>query len=80
MHHDLPDRGGLEALRSAYGDLVAEPVPHASAIKRSLNRRLPLSRTDSHAPAMAAYRSLAERVCSAVGISADVAGASRARA
>jgi chromosome partitioning protein len=79
IHHDLPDRGGLEALKSAYGDLVAQPIPHASTIKRSLNRRLPLSRTDGRAPAMAAYRALADRVCVAIGATIDARGASRAQ-
>ena len=66
VHRDLPDRGGLGALQAAYGDLVAEPVPHSSAIKRALNRRLPLARTEPKAIPMAAYRALAARVAAAV--------------
>ncbi len=62
VHRDRPDRGGLEALRSAYGELVAEAVPHSAAIKRALNRHLPLARTEPGAKAMAAYRALARRV------------------
>lgn len=80
IHRDLPDRGGLDALRSAYGTLVAEPVPHASAIKRALNRRLPLSRADGRAPAMLAYRALARRVCIAIGADAAVQGGILAQA
>ncbi len=80
IHRDLPDRGGLDALRTTYGDLVADPVPHASAIKRALNRRLPLSQTDGRAPAMAAYRALAERVCAAIGVPSLAQGAARVHA
>ena len=65
VHRDRPDLGGLEALQLAYGDLVAAPVPHAAAIKRALNRHLPLSLTEPTAPAMTAYRSLARRVVDA---------------
>jgi chromosome partitioning protein len=67
VHRDLPDQGGLRALRDAFGDLVGDPVPHSSAIKRALNRRLPLARTEPKALAMSAYRSLASRVLVAVG-------------
>lgn len=66
VHHDRPDDGGLIALREAYGELVAAPVPHAAAIKRALNRRLPLAIADPRAPAMEAYRALARRVQAAV--------------
>jgi chromosome partitioning protein len=66
MHRDLPDQGGLRALQEAYGDLVAVPVPHSSAIKRALNRRLPLARTEPKAAPMAAYRALALRVRDAI--------------
>lgn len=62
VHRDRPDRGGLEALREAYGDLVAESVPHSASIKRALNRHLPLSQTEPRAKPMAAYRVLAKRV------------------
>jgi cellulose biosynthesis protein BcsQ len=61
-----PDLGGLEALRQAYGDLVATPVPNASGIKRALNHRLPLSQMEPDAAAMTAYRDLAQRVIGAV--------------
>jgi chromosome partitioning protein len=66
IHRDLPDQGGLRALQDAFGDLVADPVPHSSAIKRALNRRLPLARTEPKATPMAAYRALAGRVLGAV--------------
>jgi chromosome partitioning protein len=67
VHRDLPDQGGLRALQQTYGDLVAPPVPHASAIKRALNRRLPLSHAEPRAPAMRAYCALAARVYEAIG-------------
>jgi chromosome partitioning protein len=66
VHRDRPDQGGLQALRTAYGDLIAEPIPHAAAIKRALNRRLPLSLAEPKAEAMRAYRELAKRVANAV--------------
>jgi chromosome partitioning protein len=66
IHRDLPDQGGLAALQATFGDLVSQPVPHASAIKRALNRRLPLSRTEPRAAPMAAYRALGVRVAAAV--------------
>jgi chromosome partitioning protein len=66
IHRDRPDQGGLNALRAAYGDLVAMPVPHSAAIKRALNRHLPLTLTEPKSPAMDAYRSLAERIVGAI--------------
>lgn len=68
IHRDRPDQGGVEALRSAYGDLVAAPVPHAAAIKRALNQRLPLALAEPSAPAMEAYRALARRVMDAIEV------------
>jgi hypothetical protein len=41
-------------------------VPHSAAIKRALNRRLPLSLTEPKAGPMAAYRDLARRVAHAI--------------
>lgn len=67
VHRDRPDQGGLQALQRAYGDLVAMPIPHAAAIKRALNRRMPLSVAEPQAPAMVAYRDLALRVAEALG-------------
>ncbi len=76
VHRDRPDQGGLAALQGAYGELVAAPIPHAAAIKRALNRRLPLSRTEPGAAPMAAYRALARRVADAIaGPAPDGAGA-----
>jgi chromosome partitioning protein len=66
IHRDRPDQGGLAALRAAYGDLVAAPVPHSASIKRALNRHLPLARTEPKSTAMDAYRALAERVVRAI--------------
>ncbi len=66
IHRDRPDQGGLAALQSAYGDLVAMPVPHSAAIKRALNRHLPLALTEPKSAAMDAYRALAARIVRAV--------------
>ncbi len=66
VHRDRPDQGGLEALQAAYGELVTQPVPHSAAIKRALNRHLPLSMTEPGARPMASYRALAERISDAV--------------
>ncbi len=80
IHRDRPDQGGLNALQAAYGDLVAMPVPHSAAIKRALNRHLPLALTEPKSAAMDAYRSLAERVVDAVARSAEVKEATYVRA
>lgn len=61
-----PDQAGLDLLRATYGDLVMPPVPNAAAIKRALNDRLPLSRVEPTAPALHAYRMLAERTLAAM--------------
>ncbi len=66
MHRDRPDQGGLAALQAAYGDLVVEPIPHSAAIKRALNRHLPLALTEPKTVAMESYRALARRVVVAV--------------
>jgi chromosome partitioning protein len=66
IHRDRPDQGGLAALRAAYGDLVATPIPHSAAIKRALNRHLPLAMTEPRSAAMDAYRALAERTMCAI--------------
>lgn len=66
IHRDRPDQGGVQLLRETYGALVSDPVPHAAAIKRALNRRLPLSIAEPSSPAMEAYRRLAERVITAL--------------
>src|SRR5581483_6023645 len=52
VHRDRPDQGGLRVLQDVYGDLVATPIPHSAAIKRALNRHLPLSQTEPKATAM----------------------------
>ncbi len=66
IHRDRPDQGGVAALQAVYGDLVADPIPHSAAVKRALNRHLPLARTEPQAMAMPAYRALAARVAAAV--------------
>ena len=58
-NHDIE---GVGALRSTYGELVADPVPQAVAVKRASNKGMAVVYYDAHsAPAMA-YRLLAERV------------------
>jgi chromosome partitioning protein len=66
VHRDRPDQGSLRMLQEVYGDLVATPVPHSAAIKRALNRRLPLSLTEPKVGPMSAYRDLAQRVAHAI--------------
>ena len=67
VHRDRPDEGGLQALRAAYGELVTAAIPHSAAIRRALNRHLPLAQTEPKTAAMVAYRALAARVASAIG-------------
>jgi chromosome partitioning protein len=59
---DNVDRGVVAALCEAFGDLVAAPVPHSVAMKRSMNARIPIVRYEPRATATAPYRELAERV------------------
>ena len=66
VRRDSADQDGLATLSAAYGALVADAVPHAVAIKHALNGRVPLSAYAPKAPAMAAYRSLAGRLLSAI--------------
>lgn len=80
VHRDRPDQGGLAALQSAYGDLVVEPIPHAAAIKRALNRHLPLALTEPKTVAMESYRALARRVTDAVAREESVGEVRYARA
>jgi hypothetical protein len=42
------------------------PVPHSAAIKRALNRHLPLAMTEPKTVAMDSYRALAQRVVGAI--------------
>lgn len=62
VRRDSADHAGLEVLRATYGTLVSTPIPHAVAIKNAVNARLPLSRLDPRATALAGYEDLAERV------------------
>jgi hypothetical protein len=41
-------------------------VPHSAAIKRALNRHMPLSMTEPKTVAMDSYRALAQRVVDAI--------------
>jgi len=66
VHRDRPDQGGLAVLQEAFGDLVTMPVPHSAAIKRALNRHLPLAMTEPKTVAMESYRALAQRVVCAI--------------
>lgn len=61
------DRHGVDLLRGAYGDEVAEPIPLAEAIRRALSARSPVAMTEPRSAAAAAYRALASRVIVAIG-------------
>lgn len=61
------DRHGVDLLRGAYGDIVAEPIPLAEAIRRALSARCPVTATEPRSAAAAAYRSLGTRVIAAIG-------------
>ncbi len=65
VDHDKVDRGVIEALREAFGELIAEPVPHSVAMKRSMNARIPIVRYDPRSTATGPYRDLAGRVLAA---------------
>lgn len=62
---DNVDRGVVALLREAFGDLIASPVPHSVAMKRSMNARVPIVRHEPRATATLPYRELAERVLAA---------------
>jgi len=66
MLRNRPDQAGLDLLQSTYGALVTPAVPNAAAIKRALNDRLPLTRVEPTAPALVAYRALADRTVAAL--------------
>lgn len=57
-----PHRGGLAALRGAYGDLVADPVPYSPLIPRGSNQRRPVVLSRPGTPVATAFRALAGRV------------------
>ena len=67
------DRHGVDLLQGAYGDLVADPIPLAEAIRRALSARGPVTATEPRAAAAAAYRALAARVIAALGHSGATA-------
>jgi chromosome partitioning protein len=62
---DNVDRGVVATLREAFGDLIAAPVPHSVAMKRSMNARVPIVRYEPRATATAPYRELAGRILAA---------------
>jgi chromosome partitioning protein len=62
---DNVDRGVVALLRETFGDLIASPVPHSVAMKRSMNARMPIVRYEPRATATIPYRELAERVLQA---------------
>jgi chromosome partitioning protein len=76
---DNVDRGVVATLQAAFGDLVASPVPHSVAMKRSMNARVPIVRYEPRATATAPYRELADRVLAATraGGAREVAHAAR---
>ena len=59
---EAPQRAGLAALRSAYGLLIAEPIPHSPLVERAINARTPVVLSSPRSPAAAAFRALARRL------------------
>lgn len=59
---DSSDREGLAALRDAFGDQVAEPIPLASSIKKANNSRRPVIQYERKGAPAQAYRALVARV------------------
>lgn len=68
---DNVDTHGIALLREAFGDLVADPVPLATAVKRAMNERRPLSQCEPRARAMTSFRSLARRVAAATATTTE---------
>lgn len=60
------DTAVIAALRQAWGDLVAEPVPLSEGVKVALNLALPVVTHDPQGAAARAYRALAARVAAEV--------------
>lgn len=78
VRRDNADLAGLEVLRATYGALVSTPIPHAVAIKNAINARLPLSRAEPRAAALAGYEDLADRVARALHLGPPPATAAAA--
>lgn len=78
VRRDGADQAGVDLLRATYGELVSAPIPHAVAIKNAINARLPLSRLDARAAAVAGYEDLAGRVVRHLRPRQGVAGHARA--
>jgi chromosome partitioning protein len=66
---EAPQRDGLAALRSSYGNLVAEPIPHSPLIERAINARVPVVLNSPHSTVAAAFRTLAARLEPALVVS-----------
>lgn len=64
--NDSSDRANLEALRTVYAGLVAQPIPLAVAIKHALNRRRPVALDEPASAATRSYQSLGDVVMGAV--------------
>ena len=64
---EAPQRAGLAALREAYGDLIADPIPHSPLIERAINARNPIVLGSPRSPAANAFHALADRL---VGVEA----------
>jgi len=60
--NDSSDRPNLDALRAVYGELVAQPIPLAVAIKHALNRRRPVVLDEPTSAATKAYQTLGDVV------------------
>lgn len=58
---EAPQRAGLAALRAAYGDLIADPIPHSPLVERAINARNPVVTGSPRSPAATAFRALAAR-------------------
>lgn len=59
---ELHDRGALEALVDAYGDLVVDAVPYSPRVREALAARQPMVDYEPHAPAAQAYIALAKKI------------------
>ena len=59
---EAPQRDGLRGLRSAYGGLIADPIPHSPLVERAINARTPVVVSSPRSAAAAAFRSLSARM------------------
>jgi len=57
---ELHDRGAIDAITDAYGDLVVAAVPYSPRVREALAARQAMVDYDPHAPAALAYQALAD--------------------